>query len=65
MSQICSKMTNFLVQLILVVIFVTIATVKVKSKFYTLAFALINYLKETTENKLLFFYLKGGGGGAI
>ena len=51
-------------QLILAAFFVTIATVKVNSipEFYTLAIALINYLKETTEKQLLFFDLKGGGG---
>ena len=50
--------------------FVSIATVKVNSipEFYTLAIALINYLKEITEKQLLFFDLKwvgGGGGGKI
>ena len=49
-------------QPILAAIFVTIATVKVEStpEFYTLAFALINYLKETTEKQLLLFGLIGG-----
>ena len=49
-------------QPILAAIFVTIATVKVKSipEFYTLTIALINYLKETTEKQLLFFDLKRG-----
>ena len=42
-------------------IFVTIATIKVESipEFYTLAKALINYLKETIEKQLLFFCLIG------
>ena len=49
-------------QLILVAIFVTIATDKVKSipEFYTSAIALISYLKEITEKQFLFFDLKGG-----
>ena len=62
MSQICSKMTNFYFLLILAAIFVTIATVKVKSipEFYTSAIALINYLKEISEKQFVFFDLKGG-----
>ena len=52
-------------QPILAAIFVTIATVKVKSlpDFYTLAIVLINYYKETREEQLLYFDLIGGGGG--
>ena len=49
-------------QLILAAIFVTIATVKVKSipEFYTSAIALINFLKEITEKQFLFLTSKGG-----
>ena len=47
---------------ILVAIFVTIATVKVKSTpdFYTWAIVLMNYSEETSEKQLLFFGLIGG-----
>ena len=51
-------------QPIFAVIFVTIATVKVKiiQDFYTLAFVLINLQEEIGENQFLYFSLKGGGG---
>ena len=51
-------------QRILAAIFVTIATVKVKSisEFYTLSIALMNYLKETTEKQFLLFGPNRGGG---
>ena len=49
-------------KLILAAMFVTLATVKVKSisEFYTLATALISSLKETPESKFYLFDLKGG-----
>ena len=49
-------------QPILAAIFVTIATVKVKSMpdFCTLAIVLINQCKETCEEQLLYFDLIGG-----
>ena len=55
-------MANFLFSAYFCGHFVTIAKVKDKSipEFYTLAIALIIFLKETTEKQLLFFYLKGG-----
>ena len=58
MSQICSKMANFLFSADFGGHFCYIAYIKVKSipEFYTLNIALMNYLKETTEKQILFFW---------
>ena len=61
MSQICSKMANFLFSAYFGGHFVTIETVKVKSKpvFYTSAIALINYLKLLNSIILIFWPQRG------
>ena len=66
MSQLCSKMANFLFSAYFGghLCYHSNGRSQTKPEFYTLAIALINYLKETTEKQLLFFFhLKGGGGG--
>ena len=63
MSQICSKMANFLFQLISAAIFFYHSNGKSQINTRVLNFAaiaLINYLKEITEKQLLFSDLKGG-----
>ena len=58
MSQICSKMVNFL----LAASFNTIVTVKVKliPDFYTWAIFLINYQEEIGEKQFFFFLSQMG-----
>ena len=59
MSQICSKMVNFIFQPMLAVSFVTIATVKVKiiPYFYTWAIVLKTNKKNFVKKAIFIYFL--------